>query len=93
LLKFHFVCFTYCNFALWPAQVSGEGPVQDVCDVALLSFFYNRIYVLLDFWEHCQVAFPNQNVVDMFDFIDFDIDYERSEFIRSLAHRGTWPPS
>jgi hypothetical protein len=29
----------------------------------------------------------------MLDFIEFHIDDERSEFVRSLAHRGSWPPT
>jgi hypothetical protein len=29
----------------------------------------------------------------MFDFVEFDIDDERSEFLRSLAYRGSWPPT
>lgn len=43
-------------------------------------------------WEYWQAAFPSMSVLDMFDFVEFDIDDERSEFVRSLAHRGSWPP-
>jgi hypothetical protein len=37
--------------------------------------------------------FPNLSVVDMFHFVEFDIDDERSDFLRSLAYRGSWPPA
>lgn len=58
-----------------------------------MLFFYNGIYVLSEFWEYWQVAFPTRGVLDMFDFVDFDIDDVQSEFVRLLAHRETWPPS
>jgi hypothetical protein len=29
----------------------------------------------------------------MFNFVEFDIDDKRSEFLRSLAYRGSWPPT
>ena len=29
----------------------------------------------------------------MFEFVGYDIDGEGSEFIRSLARRGSWPPA
>jgi len=31
--------------------------------------------------------------VDMFEFVGYDLDDERSEFVRSLARRGSWPPA
>jgi len=32
-------------------------------------------------------------VVDMFEFVGNDLDDKRSEFVRSLACRGSWPPA
>jgi hypothetical protein len=29
----------------------------------------------------------------MFDFVEFDIDDERSKFLCSLAYQGSWPPT
>ena len=49
--------------------------------------------MLGDLWEYWRTAFPNLSVVDMFNFVEFDIDDERSDFLRSLAYRGPWPPA
>ena len=68
----------------YPAQVSSRGPTQDNYE-APLSIFFNEIYVSGDLWEYWRIAFPNMSVVDMFKFVEFDIDDERSEFLRSLA--------
>jgi len=76
----------------YPAQVSSGGPAQDICE-APLSIFYNGIYVLGDLWEYWRTAVPNLSVVDMFNFVEFDIADERSDFLRSLAYRGSWPPA
>jgi hypothetical protein len=54
-------------------------------------FFFNGIYVLGDLWEYWRTAFPNMSIVDMFDFFEFNIDDERSQFLRSLVYRGSWP--
>jgi hypothetical protein len=76
----------------YPTQVSSGGPAQDICE-APLSIFYNGIYVLGDLWEYWRTAVPNLSVVDMFNFVEFDIADERSDFLRSLAYRGSWPPA
>jgi len=76
----------------YPAQVSSGGPAQDTYE-APLSIFFNGIYVSRDLWEYWRSAFPNMSVVDMFEFVEFDIDDERSEFVQSLACRGSWPPA
>ena len=81
------VCFTF-----YPAQVSNGVLAQD-SSKAPLSIFFNGIYVLGDLWEYWRTAFPNMSVVDMFEFVEFDIDDERFEFLRSLAYRGSWPPT
>jgi len=51
--------------------------------------FFNEIYVLGDLWEYWQTAFPDLGLVDMFNFVEFDIDDERSDFLRSVACRGS----
>ena len=76
----------------YPAQVSGGGPAQDLCETPL-SIFYKGIYVSGELWEYWRIAFPNMRVVDMFEFVGYDLDDERSEFVRSLACRGSWPPA
>jgi hypothetical protein len=43
---------------------------------------------MAEFWEYWQVAFPNRDIVDMFDFVDFDIDDEQSGFIPCLCTAG-----
>jgi hypothetical protein len=76
----------------YPTQVSCGGPAQDPCE-APLSICYDGIYVSGELWEYWRTAFPNMSAVDMFKFVEFDIDDERSEFLRSLACRGSWPPT
>ena len=66
--------------------------MQDLCE-APLSVFYNVIYVLGDLWKYWRTSFPNLSIVDMFNFVEFDIDDERSDFLRSLAYQGSWPPA
>ena len=76
----------------YPAQVSSGGPAQDSCE-APLSIFYKGIYASGELWDYWRIAFPNMRLVDMFEFVGYDIDGEGSGFIQSLARRGSWPPA
>lgn len=60
-------------------------------DVTPLLMMKDGVYVdgeLLDYWH---ATFPRPSFADMWDFVLYDIDDERSEFVRSFAWRGVAP--
>jgi hypothetical protein len=46
-----------------------------------------------ELWGYWRRAFPGCSASDMFESVKYDIDDERAEFTRSLAHQGPPPPS
>jgi hypothetical protein len=78
----------FCVY-LNPAQVSDQGPAQDV---APLTLYLNGIFVSGKLWGYWQRSFLGSTAVAMFEDVEWDVDDERAEFTRSLAWRGP-PPS
>jgi hypothetical protein len=54
--------------------------------------YRDGIYVNGELWQYWREAFPRRSVLEMFDFVKYDIDNERAVFTRSLAWRGLQPP-
>ena len=61
-------------------------------DVLPLTFFQDGIYISGELWEYWRLSFPRPSVVEIFDFVVYDIDDERAEFTRSVAWQGPRPP-
>lgn len=64
------------------AQVSSSRTVQDVLPSTM---FQDGNYVSGELWHYWRETFPRPSIVEMFAFITYDIDDERTEFVRSLA--------
>ena len=60
-------------------------------DVPPLTMYQDGVYVSGELWQYWCEAFPQRSICDMFAFVIYDIDDERSKFTRSLAWRGPRP--
>jgi hypothetical protein len=82
-------CILVSLMYICPAQVTPQGPTQDIVPLTMMQ---DGIYVSGELWEYWRDTFPHPSVRDMFNFVVHDIDDERAEFVRSLAPRGPCLP-